>query len=233
MTFNEKLTKLRKANAMSQEELAEKVNVSRQAISKWELGDSIPDSDKIVALSEIFNVTTDYLLKDDLDNPTSAIIMREQPSKNVLIGKILRFASTLCYAIGLLVSWVIWVKECNKFYDCLGRPPMGIFSILLGLLIQSLGIACHYFANNFHKSKLSMGHVYLNLVFLLFIPLTAIFTLCLNGNMAPYPYYYHYVDWAQWTFWVWSLYVCVMLIIGLIFLICKKKKDKKATKQDF
>ncbi|MDE6362621.1 MAG: helix-turn-helix domain-containing protein [Clostridia bacterium] len=110
MTFNEKLTKLRKANAMSQEELAEKVNVSRQAISKWELGDSIPDSDKIVALSEIFNVTTDYLLKDDLDNPTSAIIMREQPSKNVLIGKILRFTSTLCYAIGLLVSWVIWVK---------------------------------------------------------------------------------------------------------------------------
>ena len=59
MTFNEKLIKLRKANAMSQEELAEKIDVSRQAISRWELGDVTPDSDKIVALSKIFGVTTD------------------------------------------------------------------------------------------------------------------------------------------------------------------------------
>ena len=63
MTFKEKLIKLRKANALSQEELAEKIDVSRQSISKWELGDAIPDSDKIVALSNLFGVSTDYLLK--------------------------------------------------------------------------------------------------------------------------------------------------------------------------
>ena len=52
---------------MSQEELAEKVNVSRQAVSKWEGAQSVPDLDKILTLSEIFGVSTDYLLKDDFE----------------------------------------------------------------------------------------------------------------------------------------------------------------------
>ncbi|MCI9336494.1 MAG: helix-turn-helix transcriptional regulator [Lachnospiraceae bacterium] len=58
---------LRKKNGWSQEELAEKLNISRQSVSKWESGASIPDIDKIIAMSGIFGVSTDYLLKDELE----------------------------------------------------------------------------------------------------------------------------------------------------------------------
>lgn len=64
MTLSEKITMLRKQNGWSQEDLAEKLNISRQAVSKWESDASIPDLDKIIKMSEIFEVSTDYLLKD-------------------------------------------------------------------------------------------------------------------------------------------------------------------------
>lgn len=67
MILADKLIQLRKKSGMSQEELAEKMNVSRQAVSKWEGAQSIPDLDKILQLSELYGVTTDYLLKDSVE----------------------------------------------------------------------------------------------------------------------------------------------------------------------
>lgn len=64
MTLGEKLARLRKARGMSQEQLAAALGVSRQAVSKWELGEAVPDVSRVVAMSELFGVTTDYLLKD-------------------------------------------------------------------------------------------------------------------------------------------------------------------------
>jgi len=64
MTLGEKIQALRKQYGISQEQLSAEMRVSRQAISKWEVGESIPDVDNIVQLSDIFNVTTDYLLKN-------------------------------------------------------------------------------------------------------------------------------------------------------------------------
>ena len=66
MILADKITELRKKNGWSQEELAEKLNVSRQSVSKWEGAQSIPDLDKILQMSKIFGVTTDYLLKDEM-----------------------------------------------------------------------------------------------------------------------------------------------------------------------
>ena len=67
MILAEKIINLRKNNGWSQEELAEKLVVTRQSISKYEGAQSIPDLDKILKLSEIFGVTTDYLIKDELE----------------------------------------------------------------------------------------------------------------------------------------------------------------------
>ncbi len=67
MILAEKIMQLRKKNGWSQEELAEKMNISRQSVSKWESGASIPDIDRIVALSGLFGVSTDYLLKDEIE----------------------------------------------------------------------------------------------------------------------------------------------------------------------
>ena len=67
MLFSEKLKKLRKDNNLTQEELADKINVSRQAITKWESGDGIPDIDNLKQISILFNVTIDELVKEDRD----------------------------------------------------------------------------------------------------------------------------------------------------------------------
>lgn len=69
MTLGEKIKKLRKQQGLSQEALAEKVTITRQTISKWELDQSTPDLDFIAQLSDIFSVTSDYLIKEDMVEP--------------------------------------------------------------------------------------------------------------------------------------------------------------------
>ena len=67
MTLQEKIIKLRKKNSWSQEDLADKLYVTRQAVSKWESGQSLPDVEKIVHMSKLFGVTTDYLLNEEAE----------------------------------------------------------------------------------------------------------------------------------------------------------------------
>ncbi len=67
MKFSEKLTKLRKENGLSQEDLADKLDVSRQSVSKWELGTTYPEMDKLLTMCKIFNVTLDDLTNDEVD----------------------------------------------------------------------------------------------------------------------------------------------------------------------
>ncbi|MEI8666722.1 helix-turn-helix transcriptional regulator [Pseudoalteromonas sp. B28] len=65
MILAEKIVRLRKQVGWSQEELAEKMNVSRQSVSKWESTNSIPDLNRIIMLAELFDVSTDFLLRDE------------------------------------------------------------------------------------------------------------------------------------------------------------------------
>lgn len=69
MTFGEKLQLLRRQRGLSQEKLAEQLGVSRQSVSKWELGDSLPDTGNIKQLRGLFGVSTDYLLIDEIEAP--------------------------------------------------------------------------------------------------------------------------------------------------------------------
>ena len=82
MNVSEKILQLRKAKGFTQEELAEKLNVSRQSVSKWESGQSVPELEKLVALSGIFEVTTDHLLKpselDELSIKTEMLEKQQQ-----------------------------------------------------------------------------------------------------------------------------------------------------------
>ena len=65
MTFCDKLQALRKNKGLTQEELAEKINVSRAAVAKWEAGQSYPDISNLIQISDLMNVTVDYLLMCD------------------------------------------------------------------------------------------------------------------------------------------------------------------------
>ena len=70
MNFAEKMIELRKQQNLSQQDLADRLGVSRQAISRWETGAVQPLADSVKSLAQVFQVSTDYLLNDDLDTPT-------------------------------------------------------------------------------------------------------------------------------------------------------------------
>ena len=120
MEFGEKLQMLRKARGWSQEELAQQINVSRQALSKWESGASIADTENVVALSRLFGVSTDYLLLCESET-TSAPTAVPTPTKEskwpvpriawlvillvAVVGLIaMHILASVRYASGLLLS---------------------------------------------------------------------------------------------------------------------------------
>jgi transcriptional regulator with XRE-family HTH domain len=80
MKLAEKIQAIRKQKNLSQEQLADLLNISRQSVSKWESGQSVPELDKIVQLSDIFSVSTDYLLKDNILQNT---LINQQPEINI------------------------------------------------------------------------------------------------------------------------------------------------------
>lgn len=95
MIFADKLIGLRKRAGWSQEELAEQLNVTRQSVSKWESAQSVPDLDKIVQLSRLFGVTTDYLLKDELEDAgqqsPGESVLPNPPVRRVLLAEAAEF----------------------------------------------------------------------------------------------------------------------------------------------
>ncbi len=97
MDLAEKISVLRKQNGWSQEELAERMRVTRQSVSKWESGQSVPDLDKVVQLSELFSVRTDFLLKSD-EEPVKANTYTQEPSDHPMRRVTLEEASAFLAA---------------------------------------------------------------------------------------------------------------------------------------
>ena len=83
MILADKIIDLRKKNGWSQEELAEQLGVSRQSVSKWESAQSIPDMGRIVQMSELFGVSTDYLLKDSMEKVEASEVTEEAAEEGV------------------------------------------------------------------------------------------------------------------------------------------------------
>lgn len=128
MILADKILSLRKKNGWSQEELAEKANVSRQSISKWESAASIPDINKILELSKIFGVTTDYLLKDDMedeeftpdDDNNSTFIVTVSTAADYITAKTREFkrialGTVICILSPVLLIFLSGVSECSIF----------------------------------------------------------------------------------------------------------------------
>lgn len=123
MKLSDKIVGLRKSKGMSQERMAEKLNVSRQAVSRWEKGTALPDSANILQLSKLFGVTADYLLNDDFrDNDLPAIKeIREDNRKMILLPLIL---------LELMILWIQFMAAIileNIFF--------GVLSIILFMVI--------------------------------------------------------------------------------------------------
>ena len=91
MEFNNKLYELRKQKGFSQEELANRLNVSRQTVSKWEVGDSTPDMEKLVAMSDLFGISLDELVLDKSPEPAP---VEQVPVKSELYSDIKKYVLT-------------------------------------------------------------------------------------------------------------------------------------------
>jgi len=106
LVLNNKLLELRKKKGLSQLELAEQVGVSRQAISRWEVGSAIPSTENLVFLSRLYGVSVDYLLNDDETKENASCPTRETEEKNTA-GQKRSFVWLILAIVILIVVFVV------------------------------------------------------------------------------------------------------------------------------
>lgn len=124
MTIADKIKYLRKENNMTQEDLANKLNVSRQTISKWETNTAIPDADNIVAISKLFNITTDELLNYKIETM--------QKKKQFILD----MAVLLFGIIGFIVfAILLMTNQIDETSSIITINAYGIIAIIFLLLI--------------------------------------------------------------------------------------------------
>ena len=169
MNIADRIQHLRKARGLSQEELADAVGVSRQAVSKWESEQSTPDIDKVVALSDYFETTTDYLLKGIEPAPRQG---------RALSAMVFTVAGTALNGSALLTAVVSWFERQE------------LWSVGVGLVIMIAGCALALMGqgpNMAEKPRALRLFVQVNVWIVLFIPLAVAYNvLCgLTSGFAP------------------------------------------------
>ena len=136
MTLSEKIAYCRRRNGLSQEELAEKIGVSRQAVSKWETGEAQPEIGKLRQLSDAFGVSTDWLLSEE-----EPVEPKQAPVQNTASE-----AEKLPGILGKLFRRFGWLA--------------GVYTIVAGTLISIVGLAAilisNAMLNGFHESTSQM-----------------------------------------------------------------------------
>ncbi len=204
MNITERIHQLRKEKGISQEELACQLGVSRQAISKWESGQSMPDIEKIILLSEYFEVTTDYLLKGTEHAQT------EKSVKNTDFSPIFNAVATALDLFGVILSCLLWFSTQEA-----DAVIAGSVLIIAGVMIHTIGI-CLASAQNRISGRLKFWRV--NIWIVSFLPLSLIYNLITARLAAPYPLllYNTYSLFAAF----WLIYAAVCLIT--ISVIAKK-----------
>lgn len=153
MILAEKIITLRKRMNWSQEELAEKLDISRQSVSKWEVGATIPDLDKILKMSELFGVSTDYLLKDEMDE-TDLTGGKDVPEGRIVsveeANAYMNTAKEVCGRIATAVSLFILSPVClllmaAMWEDSVLEDRMSILGLIILLLVVAAGVAISIF----------------------------------------------------------------------------------------
>lgn len=153
MIFADKLIELRKKSGWSQEELAEQMNVTRQSVSKWEGAQSVPDLEKIIQLSKLFGVSTDYLLKDEIEiNENEAPSLKTEEKLNVrrvsmeeankFLSAKAQTAKTIAAGVFLCIispicMMILGVMSENPSYGVTENAAAGIGMITLLILIAN------------------------------------------------------------------------------------------------
>ena len=149
MDISEKILKLRKANNLTQEQLAEQLQVSRQAVSKWESGQAIPESDKLPALSDLFHVTIDYLLRpSEIDELSIKTEILEKQQKEIIRKERKKDTFYHCLFCCLAIYLVIFaVYLIGHFYFEIWNPSV-IFAEFLIATAIAIFVCLRFRSNN-------------------------------------------------------------------------------------
>ncbi|MDM3870139.1 helix-turn-helix transcriptional regulator [Porticoccus sp. W117] len=140
MILADKIIKLRKQLGWSQEELAEKMGVSRQSVSKWESTQSIPDLNKILNMAEIFGVSTDFLLKDELEAAEFTEGDKGTNTRQIGLEQSLEYVSTKLAMAGLIVKGVaLCVCSPTPLIFLFAMQAAGQFNLSSGM-VAAFGI---------------------------------------------------------------------------------------------
>ena len=144
MTLSEKLYNLRRKQGLSQETLAEKLDCSRQVISKWENGTTCPDAEMLKKYSELFGVSVDYLIKEDIEEPTSVQPAEKVDGNRKLLG-ISGLIISLLGCVSLIVFGVISMF-CSEAADKIAQSSVivvdgSFIAMFASVLFAVLGIA--------------------------------------------------------------------------------------------
>lgn len=179
MDLSERIRDLRKQKGLSQEQLAEMLDVSRQAVSKWEGGQSSPDLDKITTISELFGVSTDYLLKGlDTDMQANQAEADASSKRSYGAARILEISASALIAAGLVYAIFGWYEEQTAS------------SIGGGIIIQLAGITAFICGKILtHMEEPSMALSVANIWLLIFIPASVTANLAFGYPLSPYPYF--------------------------------------------
>ena len=127
----DRIQQLRREHGLSQEQLAEKLNVSRQAVSKWESAQTQPELDKIIALSDLFCVTTDYLLKGSRGTSPEAGPAPACRPDAAFASRVLYLAALFFLGVGLVCALAAWHEKQTA--DCIAG----------GMVVQGIGVVCY------------------------------------------------------------------------------------------
>ncbi len=174
MNTADRISNIRKSKGMSQEELADQIGVSRQAISKWESGQSLPEIEKIILLSDYFGVTTDYLLKGIEPVADQAAVVKEKPD-----AAIFAIMGTAWNFIGLIIAVTIWYEKQTA-----DATALGLFFMAAGCVVYGTGMTM---SNQKTKNRARMMFWRINTWMLTFIPLSLAYNV-LSGGKGPAPY---------------------------------------------
>lgn len=155
---------LRKGKNLSQEELAESLNISRQSISKWESGNTLPDIDKLIQLSEYFNVSLDYLVKGEENRVTNNF-------KDI-------FYSISIFFLVLANIITIFLFNQNQTNT----------DIIIGLVLLTLGIFIYISTKVYYTDKTENKYIKFVIPLTTFIPLNLVISILTPGFFTPYPF---------------------------------------------
>lgn len=178
MKLSDKLIGLRKSAGMSQEELAEKLNVSRQAVSRWEMGTAMPDAVNILQLSKLFHVTTDYLLNEEYESDADLPQVRAVKADGVHQGMILLVTLEV---MSLILQFTAAILLQSTFFTVLSFLPfvaaIGGFEYAYQKKADAQNEKTRQFRRRFYEISVWLG---------LYFPLRLLVQALMNCYPRPY-----------------------------------------------